>query len=127
MEGSIPSLRPKEKIYIKSKKAMFIWSDNIKGKTIRFYSDGVRTLYISDNKGKHMNLFDILSMDERVIVYSHLGDRQIYTWNKSATLQCWQDMGKGEWEEIDIQTLSEKPTSYEKARQAAIMWDNGGM
>ena len=35
-----------------------------------------------------MDLFDVLSMDERIIVYSSLEDGVIYTWNNSDTFQC---------------------------------------
>lgn len=37
-----------------------------------------------------MDLFDVLSMGERVIVFSSVEDRCFYTWNQSATLQCWE-------------------------------------
>lgn len=73
-----------------------------------------------------MTLFDVLSFDERIIVYSSEEDRVIYTWNQSLTLQCWTDLTTGpagEWRELDhARTLSEKPASYDEARQAAIAW-----
>lgn len=68
-----------------------------------------------------MNLFDILSMDERVIVYSSEEDQMIYTWNKSITLQSWAYVSE-EWVDINVQVLSEEPGNYEAARKAAIAW-----
>lgn len=83
-----------------------------------------------------MNLFDILSNDERVIVLSNKDDAVIYTWNHSLTLQCWKREGSvyfhpaisrhyDNWEEIDVRTLSEPPFNYQHARSAAILWDQG--
>ena len=82
-----------------------------------------------------MKLFDILSSDERVIVYSDVGARVIYTWNRSLTLQAWlnpppcvwkggnfSDADKDNWVEVEVQTLSVEPKTYEKARKAAIAW-----
>lgn len=74
-----------------------------------------------------MTLFQVLSFGERALVHSSCESEVIYTWNKSLTLQCWQDMGGGEWEETDIRTLSDEPHSWEDARKAAVEWDNGGM
>ena len=67
-----------------------------------------------------MTLFDILSNDERVIVYSDEMSRYIYTWNKSLTLQAWQV--RSTIEEMACQTLSDVPINYEGARKAAIAW-----
>ena len=82
-----------------------------------------------------MKLFDILSNDERVIVYSDVGAGVIYTWNRSITLQAWlknpplgwntgnfTDADKDNWTEVEVQTLSNEPKTYEKAREAAIKW-----
>jgi hypothetical protein len=80
-----------------------------------------------------MNLFDILSSDERVIVYSDVGNQVIFTWNRSLTLQAWSKAlpnkafdtwrtSEDQWEEIEVQTLSVEPKTYEKAREAAIKW-----
>jgi hypothetical protein len=86
-----------------------------------------------------MTLFELLSMDERVIVYSDVGAKVIYTWNRSLTLQAWKQRtrdwtqdGPGYWgnepidgwEEVEVQTLSDEPKTYEKAREAAIRWSN---
>ena len=68
-----------------------------------------------------MTLFEVLSMDERVIVYSDVGNNVIYTWNRSITLQAWIN-NKDNWEVCDVTTLSEKPYTYERARVAAIGW-----
>ena len=70
-----------------------------------------------------MNLFDVLSNDERVIVYSDVGSRIIYTWNRSLTLQAWQV--RSTIEEVDVQTLSTQPINIEAARRAAMKWSEG--
>jgi len=70
-----------------------------------------------------MNLFDVLSNDERVIVYSDAGSRIIYTWNRSLTLQAWQV--RSAIEEVDVQTLSTQPINIEAARRAAMKWSEG--
>jgi hypothetical protein len=67
-----------------------------------------------------MNLFDVLSNDERVIVYSDVGARQVYTWNRSLTLQVWNV--RSSLQECDVRTLSNVPANYEAARSAAIRW-----
>lgn len=85
-----------------------------------------------------MDIFQILSMDERVIVYSSLEDRSLYTWNQSLTLQWWRpivraderDYPKGhfdpnDWEEVAVRTLSDVPLDYHAARSAAIRWYTG--
>lgn len=80
-----------------------------------------------------MNLFDILSMDERVLVHSDVGERTIITWNRSLTLQLWTKVidpyqlsgyedTEDNWREVNVQVLSEEPDNYEAARQAAIRW-----
>lgn len=68
-----------------------------------------------------MSLFEVLSMDERIIVYSSEEDRIFYTWNQSLTLQCWAQDAKG-WREINVRTLSQPPANYGEARQAAMNW-----
>jgi hypothetical protein len=70
-----------------------------------------------------MNLFDVLSNDQRVIVYSDVGSRIIYTWNRSLTLQAWQV--RSVIEEVDVQTLSTQPINIEAARRAAMKWSEG--
>lgn len=71
-----------------------------------------------------MNLFDILSKNQRVIVYSSEEDQCIYTWNQSLTLQCWfvPSNDPHTYEELDIITLSEKPASFEDAKKKAEEW-----
>ena len=82
-----------------------------------------------------MDLFDVLSQDERILVLSDPTDRIVYTWNQSLTLQCWKQSGsfcshgasfqnEPGWEEIDCQTLSEVPLDFRAARQAALKWKN---
>jgi hypothetical protein len=70
-----------------------------------------------------MNLFDILSHDERVIVLSDVGQNVIVTWNRSLTLQYWQQRG-GRWHECDVRTLSTEPSGYAAARSQAQKWCN---
>lgn len=80
-----------------------------------------------------MTLFEILSKDERVIVLSSEEDGALYTWNQSLTLQCWELTSRigetrgfayteNEWDEVDIQTLSEEPKDFAAARKAACKW-----
>lgn len=78
-----------------------------------------------------MDLFEVLSKDERIIVFSSEEDSCFYTWNQSATLQCWElarlygEEGSraGEWEETGIRTLSmDEPKNYQEARDAAKRW-----
>lgn len=85
-----------------------------------------------------MDIFEILSMDERVIVYSSEEDRSLFTWNQSLTLQWWRPVVRldesaypkgvfdpNDWEEISIRTLSDMPLDYHAARSAAIRWYTG--
>jgi hypothetical protein len=76
-----------------------------------------------------MTLFQMLSNDERVIVLSSEDNQQVYTWNRSLTLQCWTVQEDGTFEEVDIRTLSTEPHTYERARQQAQKWlyDNEGV
>jgi hypothetical protein len=73
-----------------------------------------------------MNIFDILSHDERVIVLSNEGDERIITWNRSLTLQCWENVDfhrdTGRWNEINVRTLANEPKSFDEARKAAMQW-----
>lgn len=82
-----------------------------------------------------MDIFDILSMDERIIVYSSLEDRSIFTWNQSLTLQWWRPVVRleessypkgsfdpNDWEEVDVRTLADMPLDYHAARHQAIKW-----
>lgn len=78
-------------------------------------------------------LFDILSNGERIIVHSREDHSQIYTWNQSLTLQCWDvalfDREKSNspiswFEEVDVLTLSSQPRDYYAARFMAIEWCN---
>lgn len=67
-----------------------------------------------------MNLFEVLSNDERVIVHSDVNARMIYTWNRSLTLQAWSV--RSTIREESVQTLSEAPINIEAARKAAMKW-----
>ena len=72
-----------------------------------------------------MNLFDILSNDERFIVLSSADDRYIYTWNRSLTLQCYVQQTEGHYAEVEVCTLSTAPRTFEDARRQAHKWHNG--
>lgn len=81
------------------------------------------------------SLFQVLSMDERIIVYSSEEDQCFYTWNQADTLQRWQvknedyvwELNNGDvWEECGILTKSGYgPKNYKEAREAAIAWHVG--
>ncbi len=79
-----------------------------------------------------MNLFEILSKNERVIVWSNEETGTIYTWNQSITLQAWTktDLGSYDetdaWEEVSIRTLGIDPRDFQGAREAAKCWDVNG-
>jgi hypothetical protein len=85
------------------------------------------------------DLFDILSNDERIIVYSSKEDSVIITWNQSDTLQGWEyKYHPGDasndyhdyytWEEVGILTQSgHGPKNYEQARKVAIAWNTGSL
>ncbi len=72
-------------------------------------------------------LFQILSSNERIIVWSDAALGVIVTWNQSATLQMWAhsviEEGSG-WEECDIRTLSRNHVTFYEARKAAQAWTN---
>jgi hypothetical protein len=70
-----------------------------------------------------MNLFDVLSNDQRVIVHSDASARMIYTWNHSLTLQAWSV--RSIITEEACRTLSTKPINIEDARRAAMKWSEG--
>lgn len=67
-----------------------------------------------------MNLFDVLSNDERIIVHSDVGARQVYTWNRSLTLRVWSV--KSNFQECGVRILPDAPRNYEAARKEAIKW-----
>jgi len=79
------------------------------------------------------SLFNVLSMDERIIVYSSEEDQCFYTWNQADTMQRWQAAEvyhstttktlPGQWEECGILTKSgHGPKNYKEARELAIAW-----
>lgn len=68
-------------------------------------------------------LFEVLSNDERIIVYSDQENKTIYTWNQSLTLQAWDcHEFAARWEEVSIRTLAKEPKNYAEARIKAIEW-----
>ncbi len=69
-----------------------------------------------------MTLFEILSHDERVIVFSNEGECIIITWNRSLTLQRWMYTLAETWDEVDCRTLSDEPKNFEQARKKAQAW-----
>jgi hypothetical protein len=71
-----------------------------------------------------MTIWDILSDNQRVILWSDAEAGLIYTWNYSLVLQAWRldDSIPGEipsWEVVDIRTLPDKPKN---ARQELFRW-----
>ncbi len=87
-----------------------------------------------------MDILEILSNDERIIVYTINDARFIYTWNQYDTLQCWRPVvrlrhqdypskkfDENDWEEVGILTKSGYgPKSYKAARKAAMEWSKVG-
>lgn len=75
-----------------------------------------------------MNLFELLSHDERIIVLSLEEDQILVTWNQSLTLQMWQDRQYARakhssyWEELNVRTLESEPKNYAAARAKALEW-----
>jgi hypothetical protein len=71
-----------------------------------------------------MTLLQLLSLDERVIVLSDKATKIVITWNRSKTLQMWQQDGFGfdKWREVDSRVLTKDPKTYDKARKAAVEW-----
>jgi hypothetical protein len=80
-----------------------------------------------------MTLFEILSKNERVIVWSNEETGYLYTWNQSITLQVWhltvnQDHRRvNSYEEVSIRTLGHDPRDFKGAREAAKRWDVDGV
>ena len=75
---------------------------------------------------KGRSLFDVLSMDERIIVLAILSseeDKLLITWNQSDTFQAWNQDQDGSWVENAILTHSGYgPKSFAQARKVAIDW-----
>lgn len=75
-----------------------------------------------------MTLFEILAGNQRFLVYSDPNTFTLYTWNKSLILQAYRQdrkaflADKDRWDEVDVQTLSNQPESFEAAMIAAINW-----
>ena len=76
-----------------------------------------------------MDLFDVLSNDERILVCSYPDDSCIVTWNKSLTFQVWEVQERygysgdlTNWKEVNSWTADEVPTNFEIARQEAKRW-----
>ena len=71
-----------------------------------------------------MNLFQVLSKNERVIVFSSEEDGYIYTWNQDKVLQCWENVSceAPDWRQVNILKLETKPHNFAEARKAAQEW-----
>lgn len=67
-------------------------------------------------------LLEVLSRNERVLVWSDETEGTIYTWNQSVTLQAWYTDSKGFWQELDLKILSRQPASIDAARKLARRW-----
>ena len=69
-----------------------------------------------------MTLFELLSLNERILVWSSVEDGLIVTWNQSLTLQWWTVPVTGDantFEEWCCRTLSTQPRTIEEARAKA--------
>ena len=72
--------------------------------------------------GNIMNIFQVLSFGQRVIVYSEEGDGIIITWNYSNTFSLFSVNGS-EFSEIDVCTYGgDKNLSFEDAKEFALNW-----
>lgn len=83
-----------------------------------------------------MDIFTLLSHDERQIVLSSAQDASLITWNQSDTFQWWRPVVRmnesdypggqfdpNDWEEVSILTQSgHGPKTHEQARKVAIAW-----
>lgn len=74
-----------------------------------------------------LTIFDVLSNGERLIVYSREDHSQVYTWNQSLTLECWDVLPNGEFVEVSAQTLGTEPLDVFSARFKATEWCNAGV
>lgn len=79
-----------------------------------------------------MDLFDILSKDERIIVLSLPEERSLFTWNKTDTIQWWRPVvrvhewdypsGKfdpNDWEEVGNFSNQVGLKTFEEAKRCA--------
>lgn len=71
-----------------------------------------------------MTIFELLYKNDRIIVWSSEEDQVIYTWNQSLTLQRWRIEDFSVYQEVDIRTLEQIPSSFEEARKKVQDWDN---
>lgn len=72
-----------------------------------------------------MNIFQVLSFDERIIVASAADTYNVVTWNQSLTLQRWfVNESTGQMLEVDIRVLQDTPESFNEAKKAALRWLN---
>ena len=69
-----------------------------------------------------MNLFDVLSFDERVIVASRVDSGFVVTWNKSLTFSLYYVNDCGNFEEIECKTSGQDDLTFEQARRIAVDW-----
>lgn len=85
----------------------------------------------NEDMSSKMTIFDILAHDTHVIVFSNVEMGSIYVWNrknqlhvfvKNTTGMYYLDRPMDHWNEIDMQTLGDVPSTYEAARIAAIKW-----
>ena len=77
-----------------------------------------------------MNLFQVLSLGERVIVASNEETHEFITWNRSNTFQWWSQCYDGiaghhvdSFKEVDIKTYQgSKTLDFEKVETIAKNW-----
>lgn len=76
------------------------------------------------------SIFQVLSMDQRVIVYSSEADKIIITWNHSQTFSLFHAVrspnaafGECSFEEHDVKTYGgKKELTFSEARTFALNW-----
>jgi hypothetical protein len=69
-----------------------------------------------------MNLFQLLSNDNRVIVLSDEQNSQVYTWDAASPyMQVW-DERNGRFVEAEYRTLDRVPSTFTEAKALARKW-----
>lgn len=69
-----------------------------------------------------MELQEILSTEQ--LVHSNADELLVYTWDSKLTLWCWKIDTKGVFHLIGTTTLSRRPLTMERAKEAAIIWEH---
>ncbi len=71
-----------------------------------------------------MDIFQVLSNDERIIVLSTADCRQVYTWDQSARLlTCWDVDETGQFSELQDMILDRSSNwNFREVRELAQTW-----